>query len=37
MRREIAGVVQQITLEAEKTLELPNYDEVEEYDEDENN
>lgn len=37
MRREIAGVVQQITLEAEKTLELPNYDEIEEYDEDEDN
>lgn len=37
MRREIAGVVQQITLESEKTLELPNYDEIEEYDEDEDN
>ena len=37
MRREIAGVVQQITLESEKTLELPNYDEIEEHDEDEDN
>lgn len=37
MRREIAGVVQQITLESEKTLELPNYDEIEEHNEDEDN
>jgi hypothetical protein len=35
MRREIAGVVQQITLESEKTLELPTYEELDEFDEDE--
>jgi hypothetical protein len=35
MRREIAGVVQQITLESEKTLELPTYEEFDEFDEDE--
>lgn len=33
MRREIAGVVQQITLESEKTLELPNYDDFEDFEE----
>lgn len=35
MRREIAGVVQQITLESEKTLELPNYEDFEDFEEDE--
>ena len=37
MRREIAGVVQQLTIATEKTLELPNYEEIEYFDEEEDN